>query len=1203
MVPSFKRNGRILDRLRRAGFAGRAIAVAVGGVVVVGYAAAFMRGHQAVFELQGAPQAEFEALTEPPSDWSNAILADFGFITLVGLFISLLVSVSRPTRPPGARIFDPRARLRTMIGWTTVVFLAADYIETGLLHRMLRRVSKGTIDETPSWVFTLGSGAEVVKWGALSLTAILLTRLWTTGVPRSVPDPAPVRSRPKDDGAEATVSSADVGSPPRPTIDDPPKPPSVLDHFRDALLRPFSTVRPAAKQSVPDPATDDGLGVEAARLGDAPLDGPDPESAERPAIDWGRPDDRPPSDPERWNPTEGRLGIAVSGGGIRSASLALGAIQELKDQDVLEKTRYVASVSGGSYTTSALAAINQLGPDDTLPPDDGFGPNSPETQRLRRSLRYLLENRKTATSAVLRIALGILINFAVLYALLFVFLRPVGWAAGTPFAHDELRVTEPVAISVADPPPATCAATGTSCVVGAGEAAAGPNGTIRQIFPVTMSAVDLEVTLRTNTSDELTVIVAVEPQTEGRVTIEDGAASVTRQPRFALSEAIAEVTVPDGAMLTDDEVAEITPAAIVRVRPPALSVGGDAAGFGDNVSAAELATFVEVERNAGVGPIGLLERRGELDIEHRHWLPAAVLLGIAALFATYRTLVRPDNYRIVGGVGLIAGGAGLAWLFFFVTIPWLLVEIPARFVVADAGPNEDLLGSLGWYPGDPGSLPPLMAWLLLAGTAISRFMGERKKKPASTAPKKRNTTALLAKLMRRVQQIAVALALVVLVVGGALVVLAGAALNGPAGGHTLLARTVLENDLIVWLVVSVLLMALTTAGESYGWSPGPIYKRQLGVAFHQQRNGERAERRDYASGWDQFAPATPPADAVRDRLGYVDGHRHDGAELVLCTAANVRGFGNAPAGRESVSFTVSRSWTGGPELGWVDTRTFVGRLGRRRKWDVNVPGITALSGAAVSSSMGKKGLGPIGSFLALLNVRLGAWIPHPQHVNAMAPGETWNHNPGWPWYVREVVRRHKPDAEYVYVSDGGHWENFAIVEALRRGCTTIICIAAAGDGVYSLNTLGEAIEIARTDLGVEIEFDDAWNVRPKLGDPAEVLPSGRQYILNPGPSAELGQAAGVGFAFGTFTYSDKANTKGQILLLDAAMIDALPVDVHSYAENHAEFPDVSTGDQFFSDRDFESYRVLGRELVKGAFATQAGRKLMYRIRKCDRTKP
>ena len=41
----------------------------------------------------------------------------------------------------------------------------------------------------------------------------------------------------------------------------------------------------------------------------------------------------------------------------------------------------------------------------------------------------------------------------------------------------------------------------------------------------------------------------------------------------------------------------------------------------------------------------------------------------------------------------------------------------------------------------------------------------------------------------------------------------------------------------------------------------------------------------------------------------------------------------------------------------------------------------ALSGAAVTSTMGRKSLGTTNALLAALNVRLGAWVPNPRYVN------------------------------------------------------------------------------------------------------------------------------------------------------------------------------------------------------------------------------
>jgi hypothetical protein len=57
-----------------------------------------------------------------------------------------------------------------------------------------------------------------------------------------------------------------------------------------------------------------------------------------------------------------------------------------------------------------------------------------------------------------------------------------------------------------------------------------------------------------------------------------------------------------------------------------------------------------------------------------------------------------------------------------------------------------------------------------------------------------------------------------------------------------------------------------------------------------------------------------------------------------------------------------------------------------------------------------------------------------------------------------------------------------------------------------------------------------------------------------------------------------------LLVIEATMVDELPVDVHAYAEKHHEFPDISTGDQFFDNADFDAYRMLGRILATEALA-------------------
>jgi len=118
-----------------------------------------------------------------------------------------------------------------------------------------------------------------------------------------------------------------------------------------------------------------------------------------------------------------------------------------------------------------------------------------------------------------------------------------------------------------------------------------------------------------------------------------------------------------------------------------------------------------------------------------------------------------------------------------------------------------------------------------------------------------------------------------------------------------------------------------------------------------------------------------------------------------------------------------------------------------------------------------------------------------------------------------------------------------------------------------------------------------------VGGEKPAKPERRQFLRQDGDDPTVGNAARQGFAFGTFTRNRVAppNDRGTILLIEAAMVDGLPVDVHAYAESHHEFPDVSTGDQFFENADFEAYRMLGEFLAAKALATDKGYRLIKTV--------
>jgi patatin-like phospholipase len=122
----------------------------------------------------------------------------------------------------------------------------------------------------------------------------------------------------------------------------------------------------------------------------------------------------------------GLIGLALSGGGIRSAAVSLGLVQVLAAQGHLTKIDYVSTVSGGGLTGSCLSSV--LNSADTSTANDrfplGFVPGEPErpaVKYLRNHGRYLtpagLLDAFRPTAVVLR---GLVDNLAVLLPLLII---------------------------------------------------------------------------------------------------------------------------------------------------------------------------------------------------------------------------------------------------------------------------------------------------------------------------------------------------------------------------------------------------------------------------------------------------------------------------------------------------------------------------------------------------------------------------------------------------------------------------------------------------------------------------------------------------------------------------------------------------------------------------------------------------------------
>jgi hypothetical protein len=151
---------------------------------------------------------------------------------------------------------------------------------------------------------------------------------------------------------------------------------------------------------------------------------------------------------------------------------------------------------------------------------------------------------------------------------------------------------------------------------------------------------------------------------------------------------------------------------------------------------------------------------------------------------------------------------------------------------------------------------------------------------------------------------------------------------------------------------------------------------------------------------------------------------------------------------------------------------------------------------------------------------------------------------------------------WMYVTDGGHYDNLGLVEALQRrnelGITHVLVLDASGDKADTFFTLGGSIALARSDAATEIALDPRQMIHP-LDPGLEALARGQ--VVRP-------------WATGTLTGADSA-PPSPIVVCKLGWWKTAPWDVCAYAAGHGSYPTESTLDQLYDFAEFDAYRELG----------------------------
>jgi hypothetical protein len=267
--------------------------------------------------------------------------------------------------------------------------------------------------------------------------------------------------------------------------------------------------------------------------------------------------------------------------------------------------------------------------------------------------------------------------------------------------------------------------------------------------------------------------------------------------------------------------------------------------------------------------------------------------------------------------------------------------------------------------------------------------------------------------------------------------------------------------------------------------------------------------------------------------------------------------------RKAVSFVFTPHYCGSgatDELGFRPTQDYAG--------GINLGWAMSVSGAAVSPNAGYSTLPGLALLMTLFNLRLGVWSGNP----GSAGRDSWQlRGPrfGLRPLLSEALARTNDQSKYVYLSDGGHFDNLGLYEMLRRRCRFIVVSDATSDPDYVYADLGSVMRKAAIDFGIRITFRHL-----DMGRPDNTAVKGAYSALavieypekkpdrerKPDPKRKSDEERQCGYLLYVKSYCGGLQE---------------PADVRAYGHANPAFPHDTTFDQFFGEAQFESYRALG----------------------------
>ena len=193
--------------------------------------------------------------------------------------------------------------------------------------------------------------------------------------------------------------------------------------------------------------------------------------------------------------------------------------------------------------------------------------------------------------------------------------------------------------------------------------------------------------------------------------------------------------------------------------------------------------------------------------------------------------------------------------------------------------------------------------------------------------------------------------------------------------------------------------------------------------------------------------------------------------------------------------------------------------------------------------------------------------------------------PTFAYLKNELTARYARDYDRKHLSDGGRFENTGAYPLLKRRVPLVIVSDNGEDADYTFSDLENLVHVVRLDLKLEMTL---------LRGPALALYMNRvgreatDMFVDPAtqPDWKAGMKSGTrtGFAL-AFQVCGADRVSTDLVLIKPRLVKNAPEDVLGFARANPDFPQQTTGDQFFGEAQWESYRCLGETLASRLLVT------------------